>query len=179
MINHKSNCSSSKFARAPALYIDFKFNITWTRKHDFNCTISFGKWKKYSLTWRPRTIFVGSPRIFYFEGQWRLRGGGVQPKFYVKLNFEIAVDQKGGTQDQIWGGSEHPVPNIVHRVATPNFGPKISNSPYKVKTKQMGALLVATDVLSTRISFFSNWTKNDWVMSQNAMPIYGRDRQIS
>ena len=46
------------------------------------------------------------------------------------------------------------MPNIARRVATPNFGPKISNSPYKVKTEQMGALLVATDVLSTRIYFF-------------------------
>ena len=34
------------------------------------------------------------------------------------------------------------------------FWPKILNLPNKVKTKQMGALLVATDVLSTRISFF-------------------------
>ena len=34
------------------------------------------------------------------------------------------------------------------------FWPKILNLPNKVKTKQMGALPVATDVLSTRISFF-------------------------
>ena len=60
------------------------------------------------------------------------------------------------------------MPNIARRVATPNFGPKISNSPYKVKTKQMGALLVATDVLSTRISFFLKLTKK-W-------PSYGPKR---
>ena len=46
------------------------------------------------------------------------------------------------------------MPKIARRAATPNFGPKISNSPNNVKIKQMGALLVATDVLSTRIPFF-------------------------
>ena len=30
--------------------------------------------------------------------------GGVHPKFYVKLDFEIAVDQKGGTYDQTFEG---------------------------------------------------------------------------
>ena len=34
------------------------------------------------------------------------------------------------------------------------FWPKISNLLKKVKTKQMSALLVAIDVLNTRISFF-------------------------
>ena len=46
------------------------------------------------------------------------------------------------------------MPNIKCRVATPNSGRKISNLPNKVETKQMGASLVAIDVLSTRISFF-------------------------
>ena len=35
----------------------------------------------------------------------------------------------------------------------PNIGQKISNLPNKVKTKQMVALLVANDVLSTRFFF--------------------------
>ena len=53
-----------------------------------------------------------------------------------------------------WGGPEVPVPNIGRVAATPIFGPKISNSANKVKTKHVGALLVATGLLCTRISFF-------------------------
>ena len=67
-----------------------------------------------------------------------------------------------------WGGPEVPVPNIGRVAATPIFGPKISNPANKVKTKHMGALLVATGLLCTRISFFFEigqkmaelWTKN-------------------
>ena len=40
-------------------------------------------------------------------------GGGVQPKFYVKLDFEIAVDQKGGTYDRTFEG----VPNSQCRIS--------------------------------------------------------------
>ena len=36
----------------------------------------------------------------------------------------------------------------------PNYGPKISNLPNKVKTMLMGSLLVTIDVLSTRMYFF-------------------------
>ena len=70
------------------------------------------------------------------------------------------------------------MPNIARRVATPNYGLKISNLPNKVKTKQMGALLVAIYVLSTKIYFFSKLEKNSWVMSQNTKPKYERDHQI-
>ena len=66
----------------------------------------------------------------------------------------ITLTKKQGPMTELLRGSELPVPNIARRAATPNFGRKISNLPFKVKTKQMGALLVATDVLSTRISFF-------------------------
>ena len=64
------------------------------------------------------------------------------------------------------------MPNPVRRVATPNFGQKISNFSNKVKTKHMGALLVATGLLSTRISFFLKLDKK-WLS-------YGpkRDAQI-
>ena len=44
--------------------------------------------------------------------------------------------------------------NSVRRVATPNSSRKISNFPNKVKTKKMGAQLVATGVLSKRVFFF-------------------------
>ena len=40
-----------------------------------------------------------------------------------------------------------------------NSGRKIPNLPNKIKTKQMGSLLAATDVLSTRITFFLNLDK--------------------
>ena len=49
--------------------------------------------------------------------------------------------------------------NNARRVATPNAARKISNLSSKVKTKQMGALLVATDVLSTRIFSFMKVNK--------------------
>ena len=59
--------------------------------------------------------------------------------------------------------------NPVRRVATPNFGQKMSNFANKVKIKQMGALLVAT---GARISFFFELDKK-WLS-------YGpkRDAQI-
>ena len=46
------------------------------------------------------------------------------------------------------------MPNGARRVAGPNSGHKISNLPNKVTTKQLGALLVATDVLSTYKDIF-------------------------
>ena len=46
------------------------------------------------------------------------------------------------------------MPNIGRVAATPIFGPKIPNLANKVKTMQMGALLVATGLLFIRISFF-------------------------
>ena len=52
-------------------------------------------------------------------------------------------------------GFQLPVPNSARWVATPNSGRKISILSNKVKTKQMGVLLVATDVLSRNISFLS------------------------
>ena len=66
-------------------------------------------------------------------------------------------------------GSELPVQNGARRLGTPNSGRKISNLSHKDKTKQMGTLLEAIDVLSMRISFFLKLDKMA-IMSQNAMP---------
>ena len=65
------------------------------------------------------------------------------------------------------------MPNIACRVATPNSGPKIPNLPNKVKTKQMGALLVAIDVLSTRISFFLKLDKMAKLWAKTLCPNMG------
>ena len=69
------------------------------------------------------------------------------------LDFVIAVGPKGGTYDRTFEGLQ--MPYSVYWVATPNAGPKILNLPNMVKTKQMGTLLVAIDVLSARIYLFS------------------------
>ena len=75
----------------------------------------------------------------------------VHPKFFVKLDFETAVDQNSGTHDRAF----EEVPNSQCKIlCAGGHAQKISNSPYNVKTKQMGALVVATDVLSTRTSLF-------------------------
>ena len=44
--------------------------------------------------------------------------------------------------------------NGARRVAGPNSGQKMSNLSNKITTKQLGALLVATDVLSTNKDIF-------------------------
>ena len=45
-------------------------------------------------------------------------GGGVHPEFFVKLDFEIAVDQQTRARDQTFEG----VPNGACRTATPILG---------------------------------------------------------
>jgi hypothetical protein len=66
----------------------------------------------------------------------------------------------------------------VFRVATLNSGRKISNFSDKVTTKDVGALLVTTGLLSRRISFFVKldkklWAKFDKDAGQNAIPNMG------
>ena len=60
-----------------------------------------------------------------------------------------------GLITELLRGSELPnLPNSVRRVAMPNSAQRISNLTNKVKTKQIGTLLLSIDVLSARISFF-------------------------
>ena len=58
----------------------------------------------------------------------RGEGWGVQPKFYMELNFEIAVDQKEGTQDQTFEG----VPNFQCRILRAGW-------PRPILTKNLAA----------------------------------------
>ena len=37
-----------------------------------------------------------------------IKGGGVHPVFFVKLDFEIAVDQQTKSRDQTFGGFQTP-----------------------------------------------------------------------
>ena len=55
---------------------------------------------------------------------------------------------------ELLGGSELLMSNIACRVATPYSGPKILNLLNMAKTKQMGALLVAIEVLNSSIFLF-------------------------
>ena len=67
-----------------------------------------------------RALVCHLSHAHWFDVYWRYLAwymlvvikGGVQPKFYVKLDFEIAVDQKGGTHDQTFEG----VPNSQCRI---------------------------------------------------------------
>ena len=53
-----------------------------------------------------------------------VKGGGVHPDFFVKLGFEIAVDQQTKTGDQTFEGVPDSQPPIVALgAATPIFGP--------------------------------------------------------
>ena len=55
--------------------------------------------------------------------------GVVQPKFYVKLDFEIAVDQKGGTHDQTFEG----VPNSQCRILRAGWPRPILAQKYQIR----------------------------------------------
>ena len=59
--------------------------------------------------------------------------------------------------------------NGARRVAGPNSGQKMSNLSNKITTKQLGALLVATDVLSTNKDIFLIEIGQKW-------PSYGPKR---
>ena len=53
------------------------------------------------------------------------KGRRVTHKLFVILNFEIVVDQKGGTYEQTFeSGPELPMPNIARGVVMPSSGQK-------------------------------------------------------
>ena len=89
--------------------------------------------------------------------------GGYQPEFFVKLVFEIAVDQN-------FEGVQHPnrpsVPVVHPRPYWSLFCPIMSNYRNMTKTKMFGALLVASGLLNYYMKFHQDWTKNGWVMRQ-------------
>ena len=87
----------------------------------------------------------------------------IEPKidliFFVKLDFEIAVDQQTEAHDRTFEGSSGlHVPTGARGIATPlfgqfwlNFGSILSNNLSMFKTILWSALLVATNLLDTYI----------------------------
>ena len=81
-----------------------------------------------------------------------VKGGGVHPDFFVKLDFEIAVDQQTRAHDQTFEGVPDsgcpPVPAGQPRPYLVNFSPNHRNM---LTAMLWGALLVATNLLNTCI----------------------------
>ena len=71
-------------------------------------------------------------------------GGGANGYFFVKLDFEIAVDQQTKTSDRNFEG-----------VPDPN---RTLNMPH---THILCALLVASGHLNSYMKFHQDWTKNN------------------
>ena len=71
----------------------------------------------------------------------------------MKLDFEIAVDQKTKAHDQTFGGTPgaHRCPRDSHALIWSIFGSILPNHLNMLKTVLWGALLVATSLLNTYI----------------------------
>ena len=91
--------------------------------------------------------------------------------FFVKLDFEIAVDQRTRTSDPTFGGvpdPDRPMPIGALGAATPIFGPNLAqfgpilaNHLKMAKAQILCALLVASSLLNSYTNFHPDWTKND------------------
>ena len=79
--------------------------------------------------------------------------GGVHPDFVVKLDFELAVDQKTRARDRTFKGVPdsryRPVLRDNHAHIWSIFSPILPNHLKMLKTMLCGALLVATNLLKT------------------------------
>ena len=84
-----------------------------------------------------------------------LRGGGGGPVFFVKLDFEIAVDQQTKAHDQTFEGvPDSGCPRDSHALIWPISGSILPNHLNMLKTVLWGALLVASSLLNTYTKFF-------------------------
>ena len=88
----------------------------------------------------------------------------VHPDYFVKLDFEIAVDLQTNAREQTFEGFQtpgaHRCPRDSHAHIWSVFGPIYPNDLYMLKTMIWGALLVATNLLNTCISISSKFDKN-------------------
>ena len=94
----------------------------------------------------PRKIFKG--------------GGGANGYFFVKLDFEIAVDQQTKTSDRTFEGVPDPncqtVPAGQPRPYLVQIRPNLANMPH---THILCALLVASGHLNSYMKFHQDWTE--------------------
>ena len=93
-------------------------------------------------------------RYLYLRGG----GGGVHPDYFVKLDFEIAVDQQTRPVTELLRGfrtpGDHRCPRDSHAHIWSICGPILPNDLNILKTMIWGALLVATSLLNTYINFY-------------------------
>ena len=89
------------------------------------------------------------------------KGGGANGYFFVKLDFEIAVDQQTRTSDRTFEGVPDPnrqtVPAGQPRPYLVQIRPNLAKYPEHI----LCALLVASGPLSSYMKFHQDWTKND------------------
>ena len=83
-----------------------------------------------------------------------VKGGEVHPDFFVKLDFEIAVDQQTRAHDQTFEGFQtpgaHRCPRDSHAHIWSIFR-QITLTCSRLTAMLWGALLVATNLLNTCI----------------------------
>ena len=79
-------------------------------------------------------------------------GGGVHPDYFVKLDFEIAVDQQTRAHDRTFEGvPDSGRPRDSHAHIWSICGPILPNDLIMLKTMISDALPVATSLLNTCI----------------------------
>ena len=78
-------------------------------------------------------------------------GGGVHPDFFVKIGFDIAVDQQTRTSDRTFEGVPDP-----NRQTVPAGQPR----PYLVQIRPNLAKYPSGPV-NSYMNFHQDWTKND------------------
>ena len=122
--------------------------------HGYNMVITW-LWHGYDMivTWLWRRNYNVWPHC---NGLLR-GGGGVHPNYFVKVDFEIAIDQQTRARDRTFEGVPDsgwpPVPAGQPRPYWSICGPILPNDLNMIKTMIWGALLVATSLLSTCILY--------------------------
>ena len=90
---------------------------------------------------------------------------GANGYFFVKLDFEIAVDQQTRTSDRTFEGVPDPnrqmVPAGQPRPYLVQIRPNLAKYPEHAQNPYLCALLVASGPLSSYMKFHQDWTKND------------------
>ena len=103
-----------------------------------------------------------------FRKKKRSLRGGSHGYFFVKLDFEIAVDQQTRTSERTFEGVPDPnrqtVPAGQPRPYLVQIRPNLAKYPEHrnmPKTQVYGALRVASGLLNSYMKFHQDWTKND------------------
>ena len=91
--------------------------------------------------------------------------GGANGYFFVKLDFEIAVDQQTKTSDRTFEGVPDPnrqtVPAGQPRPYLVQIRPNLAKYPEHAPYHILCALLVASGHLNSYMKFHQDWTKNN------------------